>query len=239
MPSLGYNYPPEDARDHPFRALVAPSPEAVALKPRTRPWRAQASLDQGQTGTCCGHGARHWLQTAPIVEASASGPNPFDLYRAAVLVDEFPENDGEATLPDAQLQSGTSVRAVMKVLKAQGYLKEYVRCYSATTMQVAVRGVTPVLIGTNWSRSMFTPTAEGVIRYDEGQIVGGHCYLIHWFDTGRGLFLLQNSWGAWGADHPTQKNLAGRKGFAYLPGEDMERLIVQEGEAWTAVQSKR
>jgi hypothetical protein len=239
MPGLGYRWA-DDARDHPFRGVVAPSPDAVTPRPRVLPWKAQASLDQGNTGTCVGHGARHWMQTAPIVDKPTVGPDAFALYRAAVLVDEWSENDGEAEAPISELQFGTSVRAVMKVFQRLGYLREYVRCYSATTVQVAVRTTTPVLLGTNWSGSMFRPSPEGVVRYDENDVRGGHCYLVHWFDSVRGLFLCQNSWGhTWGVDHPKQRSLKGQRGYFHIPGEDVEVLLREDGEAWTAVELRR
>lgn len=239
MPGLGFRYI-NDPRDHPFRGVVAPSPEASAPKPRVRPWRAQASLNQGETGTCVGHGIKHWLMTAPIVDAYDAGLSPFDLYRRFVVLDEWAQNDAEATAPDGGLVFGTSVRAGMKWLRANGYLKEYVRCYAATTVQVAVRTLTPVPVGTNWTGAMFTPTAEGIVRYDGTDLRGGHCYLCHWYDDHRGLFLFQNSWGhRWGVDHPTQKNLAGTRGFFWMPGEDFEQLIQDDGEAWAGVETRR
>jgi hypothetical protein len=239
MPGLGYRYA-DDPRDHQFRGVVAPSPAAPAPKPRVFPWKAQPSLNQGNTGTCVGHGIKHWMMSAPIVDTPEAEPSAFDLYRRFVLLDEWPDNDAEAAAPDAGLQSGTSVRAGMKWLKAQGYLKEYVRCYSATTIQAAVTTLTPVPVGTYWTEAMSEPTAEGLVRYDGTGIVGGHCYLCHWYDAARGLFLFQNSWGrTWGVDHPTQGSLKGRRGFFYIPGEDVEHLIRDDGEAWAAREVRR
>jgi len=42
-----------------------------------------------------------------------SGPTPWDIYRGAVAVDEWSDNDDEASLPDGDpgMDSGTSVRA--------------------------------------------------------------------------------------------------------------------------------
>ena len=239
MPGLGYRYA-NDVRDHPFRGVVAPSPEAVPPKPRARPWRAQPSLNQGETGTCVGHGIKHWMLAAPVVDTPEAGPSAFELYRAFLPLDEWAENDAEVWSSDADLQFGTSVRAGMKWLKANGYIKEYVRCYSATQVQIAVKTLTPVPVGTNWSGSMFRPSAAGVVRYDGRDVRGGHCYLCHWYDDRRGLFLFQNSWGhGWGVDHPTQKNLAGTRGYFYLPGEDFERLMADDGEAWAALQLRK
>ena len=240
MPGLGYRYA-DDARDHPFRGVIAPSPAAPAPKPRVFPWKAQPSLNQLETGTCVGHGTKHWMLAAPIIDRPEAGPSPYAIYRAVVLLDEWEQNDHEATTPDdADLQFGTSVRAAMKWLKAQGYLKEYVRCYSATQVAVAVRTLTPVLVGTNWSGHMSLPSTEGVVRYQPNFVIGGHCYLVHWFDQARGLFLCQNSWGStWGVDHPSQRSLRGRRGFFYVPGEDFEGLVRDDGEAWTGVQTRR
>ena len=236
MPGLGFVYA-DDVRDHPFRGVVPPVPGAPAPKPRVRPWQAQASLDQIETSTCVGHGIKHCLMSAPIVDDPDDLPVDGEGRGQIVLLDEWPQNDKEATLPDRELLFGTSVRAGMKWLLAQGLIKEYVRCYSATTVQVAVKTLTTVPVGTNWTGAMFTPTPEGIVRYNGTDVRGGHCFLCHWYDEKRGLFLFQNSWGhTWGVDHPTQKNLKGKRGYFWIPGEDFERLMGDDAEAWAGVE---
>jgi hypothetical protein len=207
---------------------------------RGRPWKAQPSLNQLETGTCVGHGIKHWMLSAPVVEDLDAGPSAYDFYRAFVLDDEWTQNYHGAAAPEKDLVWGTSVRARMKWLKANGYIWEYVRCYSATTVQTAVKTLTPVPVGTNWTRAMFTPTAEGIVRYNAQLIEGGYCYLCHWNDEHRRLFLCQQSWGhTWGVDHPTQKALKGLRGFFWIPGEDFEQLIKDNGEARAGVEVRR
>src|SRR5689334_18895779 len=65
--------------------------EVVALKDTnwttfTKPY------DQGQTGTCVGHGWKNWLLCTPIRQTKKDGPpSPFDIYDQCIGIDEFPE----------------------------------------------------------------------------------------------------------------------------------------------------
>src|SRR4051812_33079979 len=100
-----------DQRDqaHPLRARVGPTVER-----RTITWALahNRTMDQGNTGTCVGHGWKALLMGQPIARGlPVSKPTAFGIYRAAIPLDEWTDNDGEVGLPDAELQSGTSVRA--------------------------------------------------------------------------------------------------------------------------------
>ena len=91
--------------------------------PAVNSWDLPASQlrFQGDTGTCVEHGGVHFLKCAPTrTRSEAKLPAQFTLYPKIVLVDEWSSNDHEATGPVSGMQSGTSVRALMKVLVAEG-----------------------------------------------------------------------------------------------------------------------
>lgn len=227
MPGFGRRFV-ADPRDHNFlmRRLL-PDARTLAL-PARKTWGInKTALDQGETGTCVGHGWRNFLRCAPI-RTTAAKPSAFDIYRSAVLKDPWPDNDDEANLPDGDpgLDTGTSVRAGAEALDELGFLKSYVWSFSLQPAVEWVLTLGPVVLGTNWYSS-FRPDAGGIVRISaDASVVGGHCYLWRGVDTRRALALCSNSWGdGWG-----------KSGDFYLPFRDLERLILEEGEVCSAVQ---
>jgi hypothetical protein len=83
-------------------------------------------------------------------------------------VDEWPGED-----PD----SGTSVRALFKVLKRIGYVREYRWAYDVETLVQQVLAVGPVVMGTSWFYDMMDPDRWGYIQ-PTGSSMGGHAWLI-------------------------------------------------------------
>jgi len=230
MPGFGRRFA-ADPRDHNFlmRRLL-PDPRALTLPVRKTWGINKTALDQGETGTCVGHGWRNFLRCAPL-RTTAAKPSAFDIYRSAVPRDPWPDNDDEANLPDGDpgLDTGTSVRAGAEALTELGHLKSYVWSFS---LQPAVEWVLtqgPVVLGTNWYSSFFQPDADGIVRITAtASVAGGHCYLWRGVDTRRALALCSNSWGdEWG-----------KSGEFYLPLSDLERLIHEDGEVCSAVQQK-
>jgi hypothetical protein len=223
---LGRRHSP-DERDRAF-LLARRLPKEIAL-PARKTWRIAAkSIDQGETGTCVGHGWFNFLRCEPI-QTVKGAPSPFDLYRKAVKLDEWPENDGEATAPQDELQSGTSVRAGAEAVMGYGRLKSYLWAF---TLQPALEFVLtqgPVVLGTDWPESFFSPDDEGIVRLgNRPRYVGGHCYLWRGADTKRGLAYCENSWG----------DSFGKSGGFYIPLRDLETLILRQGECCAAVESK-
>jgi hypothetical protein len=211
--------PAPDPRDaeHLMRSLM---PRVVALQ--SVDWKMRYGvLDQGQTGTCVGHGFKHKLMLGPMEQTGPrTRPTAFSIYDSSIVIDEFPENDY-----DIARQMGTSVRAGAKVLKALGYIKEY--SWSTTVDDVlawlCTRG--PVVIGVNWYSSMEEPDTEGIIRIGLGaQVAGGHCVALSRYDHVRGLIGGPNSWGrSWGVN-----------GRFWLPCSDLARLLREDGEVCAA-----
>jgi hypothetical protein len=218
-----------DKRDERFlmtRRLAAPG---VPL-PARKTWAiAQRNLNQGATGTCVGFAWTNFLRCAPIQTSGKSCPTPFQIYRRAILLDDFPENDAEVEAPDSDLQSGTSVRAGAQAVMALGRLKSYVWAF---TLQPAVEFVLtqgPVVLGVNWYDSFDKPNAEGIVTIaPRARVEGGHAILCRGVDTKRGLAHLSNSWGDdWAIS-----------GDCFIPLRDLERLIHEDGEVAAAIEQK-
>lgn len=188
-------------------------------------------LDQGSTGTCVGHGWKHWLLTAPVIQADpASPPSAFDIYDRAIKVDEWTENDN-----DTARQEGTSVRAGAKVLQSQGRIGAYTWAFDVNTCANWLAGMDaeghfvggPAVIGVNWYGSMFDLDEGGFLRIaPTAQVEGGHCVLLTGWNEKRGFAYGINSWGRYW----------GRKGRFYMPGEVLDRLIREDGEVCTSVE---
>jgi hypothetical protein len=166
---------------------------------------------------------------APKLHPAEYGLPAFDIYRAAVLLDEFKQNDAEAHETDpAKLQGGTSVRAGAKAMAAQGYIGGYRWATDAATVADYVTRTdgSPVVMGTNWYGGMFTPDPRtGRVALSGGN-QGGHAWLVRWFNPSAMTFTGISSWGAeWG-----------RAGQFEIRFEDLERLIHEDGEACCGVE---
>src|SRR6267378_3399804 len=130
VPGLGRLYAP-DARDHLFMARPKLD-EPVAL--RSVMYSDRFVMDQGDTGTCVGHGWKGLLVSAPCSDGEPSTkPTAMDIYCASVKVDEFEDNDDDCARARPH-QSGTSVRAAAKVLQTLGYINEYNWAFDAATV---------------------------------------------------------------------------------------------------------
>jgi hypothetical protein len=206
--------------NHLLRATLAPE------KPRSRHWSMPLpAADQGATGTCVGHSGWHRLVTTPVSMDPRRIPSPFDLYRQAVLLDQWSDNDGDATAPQAALQAGTSTLGLMKALVELKLISRYVWAYTADDLIAGVSHHGPVNLGIAWFNSMFEPDGEGFIHLDQRSgLAGGHELLVIGWDQSKGVAEILNSWGpGWG-----------KRGRCYLSGEDLRALLEQlDGEAAT------
>ena len=233
MKGLGRHYSP-DTRDanFPMRTLL-PARAFTGVK---RWWDSGAWLDQGQTGTCVGHGWAHWFEDSPVNPLGTV--DPFGIYRDACLIDEWEDND------DQDLFWGTSVRAGAEVLKTRDGISSY---YWAEPVNddgglqdvidaVGYKG--PVVMGTNWYPMMEVPIyklwPDGLVRKTlllggiDQQPVGGHCYVLNGVDVPNRLFRMKNSWGrGWGSN-----------GRAVISFGNVRRLLKEDGEACIALQVK-
>lgn len=213
-----------DVRDfqYPMRAVLRPMP-----LPATRYYQAGPGLpmDQGDTGTCVAHAWRGFLMAAPMMTKNV--PAVWDMYRGFVGIDEFPENDSEATEMDNQkLQSGTSVRAGVQWLRSRGHVKSFVWTRSADEGATWILGNKGTLVaGFNWYWDMSTPDKKGFVHIGGG-IAGGHSFLIIGYNRLLKAFRCMQSWGTnWG-----------QGGRFWLLHNDLQRLVQEDGELCAATE---
>lgn len=218
QPKFG-RVPATDLRDHAYRLpRRRPAPGV-----RSRTWFSGPALDQGNTSQCVGYSGAHWLAAGPVRNLR-DVPSPEACYRAAQQHDEWPGQE-----PDYY---GTSVRALFKVLQAQGYIGEYRWAYTAADCAAWVLSAGPMVVGTVWSSGMMDPDAKGFLR-PTGSIEGGHAYTLiaanldkKCPDGTKGALRVLNSWGTdWG-----------EKGRAWISLAEFDVLMREDGEAVTAVE---
>lgn len=206
-------HPDPKDKNYLMRSLLAVVPTKTERFYRTGP-----TLNQGETGTCVGHGWRQHLSSAVLM--TKTGPDAFTIYDEACLLDPWPDND------HGDRQFGTSVRAGVEALRKRGHIANYVWANDAATVRdwlLLDKGV--VVVGTYWLEGMDKPDKFGFI-HATGGVRGGHCYTIVGYSTKRNAFRLLNSWGlAWGEN-----------GRAWIGFDDLDWLIKNHGEACTAVE---
>jgi hypothetical protein len=218
-----------DPRDdlHPIRARIG---QAVERRNITWALGHALTMDQGNTGTCVGHGLKALLMASPVKRGTPTAhPTPYEIYRRAILLDEWSDNDAEEHAPDSALQAGTSVRAGAKALQDLGLVSSYDWAHDVNPMIDFLCGHGPVVIGVNWYDTMEEPDAHGLIKIGpSASVVGGHCVCIVGWSQTHGRFQGVNSWGrSWGVD-----------GRFSISAEDMERLIHEDGEICAPVERR-
>lgn len=221
MPWLGRRFAPDDNdHDYPMRAALGD----VHVLPDWAYWPANGFLDQGPTGTCVYHAWYSLWMGSPSRNKFDQAYTPFDMYREGVLVDEWAQNDYEATLSDGLLQFGSSVRAGAKVAQRRGWIEgSYVWGFDLPTPLAHVLTKGPVVLGTNVTVGMTTPDKNGLVKYT-GRLLGGHAYVWDGANRTRGIGRLRQSWRNWR--------------YFYMTLEDIERLILDDGEACASTEIK-
>lgn len=238
MPGLG-RLPSTDQRNAAYLMHRTLTPAEVVSPLTSKTWAFTGKvLDQGETGTCTGHAGAHAIHCSPIPHAGFI--NPFDLYREAVLMDEYPDNDADATeLNDSKLQAGSSGTGVAKALSKRGLLVSYLwaQRFEDAINWVLSRG--PVMIGSNWYSSMFTPTKEGLLKITTtASVAGGHEWLLRGVDKKAAVALMVNSWGAGWNSKATGKWDGGKVpvGHAIIDFTTLARLFHEDGDAVSIIE---
>lgn len=210
---LGRWFSPDPQDENHLMRSAMPPPEEVEL-PRSTYWYPgrPGTLNQGRTPQCVGYSAKRWMLASPL--PNTKGPSPTQLYYGAQDNDEWAGND----------YPGSSVRGVFKFLQQEGHVREYGWAWRAEVVLQWELLYGTVILGTNWYRGMFTPDDSGFVRIG-GPIDGGHAYHIIGADRVRGAFRILNSWGDWGEN-----------GRAWIAGEDVQRLLDEDGECCTALE---
>lgn len=220
QPRLGRVHLP-DRNDYGY--LVAPSKKAAA-QVRKKYHYTDLVLNQGESSMCGGAAGEGWLVCGPVRNLQTPGWQT--LYHEAQLVDEWP-----GTEPD---YFGTSVRAIFKVLKARGFVKEYRWAFSLDAALAHILTTGPMVFGTTWYEGMMEADKHGFVHM-KGEAVGGHAYLVNGANRDKpcpdgtiGAFRCVQSWGEdWG-----------EKGRFWLSFKDATALILDYGEAATAIEAK-
>lgn len=211
--------PSVDFRD---RKFLMSGLEEKEITRTSRFWIAAKPLDQGRTSLCVAYAGEQLLLSSPVKNKFYK--TPAELYNECQKVDEWEGED----------YNGTSVRALFKVLKEQGYISEYRWAFSLAPVVNHLINVGPVVFGTTWTSGMFKPDDEGFIHVT-GNSVGGHAYLLVGLnlekkcpDGSTGAVRILNSWGSDWA----------QKGRAWLSLVDAAKLISDFGECGTADELK-
>ncbi len=215
LTGLGRKHAP-DPRDKAFLLKAAAPQRGVSA----RTWYVRGVLDQGASSMCVAYSGAKYLETHPVKNRlNMSLPT---LYRECQLVDEWPGEDYD----------GTSVRALFRVLKREGYVAEYRWTWDVDTMVNHLLSTGPICVGTEWLMSMFTPDCWDYLR-PEGESAGGHAYLLIGVDTQKknydgtkGAFKMLNSWSAHWSEN----------GRALISFKDMQYLMDMQGEACVATE---
>lgn len=163
--------------------------KSVEVLPDYRVWEIGEILDQGEEGTCVGHGWAAWHNCKPKGNVNQVDHSyALSWYDAATLIDEWPDNDLDR-------EAGTSVRAGARVGVERSLLDEYVWASGLDEINAWLLGKGPLVLGVRWWRSLDDPTPDGFLRVDpDSGTRGGHCLLCHGIGS-EGNYHLQQSWG--------------------------------------------
>jgi hypothetical protein len=206
---LGRNPSPKDERDYKLSAFI---PARRLDLSGSKKWDfLHAPLDQGETGHCVGFGGADFGINLPIQD-DYSNQDGHDFYYQCKVIDGEPGQE-----------NGSNVRSIAKVLQNIGRIPNYAFAMSTDEITYWLLNQGPLIVGTDWTASMFDPDMDNIIC-PTGAIAGGHCYILN-EKTENNLYHLQNSWNGWGVN-----------GGAYISIDDFAYLLRNEGEAMTAVE---
>lgn len=151
-----------------------------------------------------------------LTEAAA-----IDLYGAGTRYDGF----GPSQFYPPNDDGGTGL-GVAKAAQMLGLIDRYSHCYTFAQFQAAIQ-TQPVLLGTSWTDSMFTPDADGRITVgplNDDTVLGGHEYVGLGIDYQNLDVIALQSWGQWGGGRDLAVGLF-RISFA-----DFQALLADSGD---------
>lgn len=195
----------ERSRKYPIKEIIR------VLEPVTKIWPCIKVLDQGNEGSCVGHGIAHELIADPVPCLSVDHDYARMIYLEAQKIDEF---------PDTPPEEGTSVLAGLQIVKSLGWCDEYRWSFTHLDTQLGIGYEGPGICGSNWYSGMEDVDSNGFI-HASGYVEGGHCFAFLGVNPAEEYFTILNSWGAWGIDGT---------GRAKISFSDYEKLRTEDGE---------
>lgn len=190
---------------------------ATQQTPRTYTWDCPVSLDQGQEGSCVGHGIADELAARPVMIPGITHEYAVNLYYDAQRADPWP---GGAYPGSSPHYDGTATISGIQVAMKRGFYTGYSWAFSEDELMLAIGWKGPVVLGITWFNDMYSPNANGFIT-PTGGVAGGHCILATGVSVRDGYYRLHNSWG------PTY----GIGGDCFITRANMKTLLAQNGEA--------
>lgn len=206
-----------DERSREYRVTL-PTPAKYKLVD----WDDNAPItNQGQMGACTGFTALDMMNNhifagnrKRATGSTALLPNNkgLDFYHQATIRDGIAGN----TYPG--VDEGSSGLGAVKGLKFEKFVTNYTHGFSMTDFLNALQHQ-PVMVGTMWTKGMFDPDRNGLIR-PTGAEEGGHEYGAFGYDPATTLIKFRNHWTAqWGI-----------KGRFYVLASDFEKLLAAQGD---------
>jgi len=196
--------------------------EGVELKSQL--WDCDEWFNQGNEGACVGFALGHHLAAEPDeVDGLSDRFLREKIYWEAQKIDRWPGGEYPGGDP---FNSGTSVLAGVKIVKALNLIKEYRWAFGLEALLYGVGYSGPAVIGIPWYNDMYKPDANGFVK-PTGNNVGGHAILVSGINIEEGYATLRNSWGkGWGKD-----------GDCYITFEDLEKILNVRGECCFLIKS--
>ena len=191
-------------------------PKATTITSVTHP-RHIPILDQGQVGSCTGNAGIGALASDPIfASVTNSFKYPLNETGAVHLYSDAEIIDGDGPYPPND--NGSSGLSIAKALKNTGLIASYQHIFDSNSALLALEQY-PILFGTYWYSSMFTPDSDGRV-HPTGTIAGGHEIVSRQIDAPNQRIWFDNSWGtSWGV-----------QGRFYLTFTDFNTLLLQQGD---------
>jgi hypothetical protein len=160
-------------RQYNIRGLLTP---LQLQQPQSKTWWMPSHFVQNklnQNGSqCTGESALYDLIMSPIPIKRQDGTHftdsdGYQIYFEARKWDQWAGEDYE----------GSSVLGAAKALMALGYIGEYRWAFDIDDLIIALGHLGGVVLGTDWTNTMFEPHDNGlIVPSDANDIAGGHAY---------------------------------------------------------------